>query len=88
MNKGLHSSTFSAQRKHFLWDTVTLVGVSLSVENESQVRLRSGRMYDKVPEAMDFRALAKKIQLKNLESKDAISIIRRDMAAFDSSILS
>ena len=44
--------------------------------------------YDKVPEAINFRALAQKIQLKILESKDAISIIRCDMTSFDSSFLS
>jgi hypothetical protein len=31
--------------------------------------------YDKVPEAIRFRALAQKIQLKILQSKDAMSII-------------
>ena len=31
--------------------------------------------YDKVPEAINFRALAQKIQLKHLESKVTISII-------------
>ena len=31
--------------------------------------------YDKVPEAINLRALAQKIQLKILESKDAISFI-------------
>jgi len=51
--------------------------------------------YDKVPEAIKFRALAQKKQLKIIESKDATSIIRRerdrererDMASFDSRIL-
>ena len=38
---------------------------------------------DKVPEAMTFRALAQRIQLKILES-----ITRRDMASFDSIFLS
>jgi hypothetical protein len=37
---GLHSSTFSAQRKLFLWDM--LGGVSLSVENTAQIELQSG----------------------------------------------
>jgi len=41
--------------------------------------------YDKVPEAIDFRALAQRNQLKILESKDAISMLRRDVASYDSS---
>ena len=40
--RGLHPSIFSAQRKHFLWDT--LGGVSLSVTNSAQVELKSGRV--------------------------------------------
>jgi len=40
--RGLHSSTFSAQRKHILSDT--LVGVTLSVTNTAQVELKSGRV--------------------------------------------
>jgi len=44
--------------------------------------------YDKQPKAINFRALAQKFQLKNLEPKVTISIIRRDVASFDSRILS
>jgi len=44
--------------------------------------------YDKQPKHINFRALAKKKQLKNLESKVTISFFRRDMASFDSRILS
>ena len=47
-----------------------------------------GHMYDKVSEAIHFRALAHKFQLNILELKNATSIIRRDMASFDSRILS
>jgi len=47
-----------------------------------------GGRYDKVSKAINFRALAQKIQLKNLESKVTISVFRRDMASFDSTILS
>ena len=45
--------------------------------------------YDKVPKAINFRALAQKNQLKILESKDAISR-RKDinMVTFDSRFLS
>jgi hypothetical protein len=44
--------------------------------------------YDKQTKAINFRALAQKIQLKILELKDATSICRRDMASFNSRILS
>jgi len=40
--RGSHSSTFPPQRKHFVWDT--LGGVSLSVAELAQVELRSGRV--------------------------------------------
>jgi hypothetical protein len=40
--RGLHSTTFSAQRKHFLWDA--LVGVSLTVIRAAQAELKSGRV--------------------------------------------
>ena len=39
--------------------------------------------YDKVPEAINFRALAQKNQLKILESKDAISHRIIDMASLN-----
>ena len=44
--------------------------------------------YDKAPEARNFRALAQKLQLKILESKDPISCRIVDMASFYSRILS
>jgi hypothetical protein len=44
--------------------------------------------FDKVPKAINFRALAQKNQLKILELKDATSICQRDMASFNSIILS
>jgi hypothetical protein len=40
--QGLHSSTFSAQRKHLLWDTLRVV--SLSVTKTAQVELKRGRV--------------------------------------------
>ena len=40
--RGLHSSTISAQRKHFLWDT--LGGVNLSVMKSAQVEVKSGQV--------------------------------------------
>ena len=43
---------------------------------------------DKQTKAINFPALGPTNQLKNLESKVTTSIIRRDMASFDSSILS
>ena len=43
MSRVLHSSTFSAQRKRFLWDTLGCV--CLKVANMTQVELRSGRVY-------------------------------------------
>jgi hypothetical protein len=36
------------------------------------------RIYDKVPEAINCRALAQEIQPYILESKDVITIIRRE----------
>jgi len=39
---GLHSSTYLAQRKPFLW--VTLVGVNLTVAKTTQVELNHGRV--------------------------------------------
>jgi len=39
---GLHWSTFSAQLKHFLWNA--LVGVSMTVFRTAQVELKSGRV--------------------------------------------
>ena len=47
-----------------------------------------GGRYDKVPKAVNFRALAQKVQLKILELTDAISRRRIDMASFNSIILS
>ena len=44
-------------------------------------------MYDKLNEALKFLALAKEFQLEILESKDAITIIQRDMASCASIIL-
>jgi len=44
-------------------------------------------VHDTVPEFF-FRALAQKTEFKILESKDDPSIIRRDMAFVDSTILS
>jgi len=41
-----------------------------------------GIYYDKVSKAVNFQAFVQKIQLKNLESKVTISIIRRDMVTF------
>jgi hypothetical protein len=49
---------------------------------------RSEWSYDKVPEAVYFRALAQNSQFKIIESKDAISMIRRDMSSFDARVLS
>jgi len=40
--RGLHSSAFSAQRKHVLWDT--LVDVSLTVSGTAQVELKRRRV--------------------------------------------
>ena len=40
--RGLHSSTFLAQRKHFLWDT--LVDASLSMAKTAQVELKRERV--------------------------------------------
>ena len=37
LRRGLHSSSFSAQRKHLLWDTLGSVIVSLSVTETAQV---------------------------------------------------
>jgi hypothetical protein len=44
--------------------------------------------YDKVPEAIVLRADAQKIQPKILQSKDAMSRHKIDMASFYSRILS
>jgi len=50
------------------------------LEDEEGKRKRDD-WYDEVPKAIIFRALAQKNQLKILESKDATSICRRDMAS-------
>ena len=46
------------------------------------------KKYDKQTKAINFRALAQKIKLKILESKDAISRRIIDMVTFDSRFLS
>ena len=40
--RGLHSSTFSAERKHFLWDVSSTIG--LSVTKMAQAELKTGRV--------------------------------------------
>ena len=42
LGRGLHSSICSALRKHFLWDTLRIV--SLSVTKTAQVELKCGRV--------------------------------------------
>ena len=59
-------------------------GAQVEMESKTVSRLS----YDKVPKAINFRALAQKIQLKILELEDATSICQRDLASFNSIILS
>ena len=46
------------------------------------------RKYDKVPKALNFRFFAQKHQLNILVLKDATSICRREVASFNSRIMS
>ena len=73
-----------------LWVETKKISMTPLCDEESEQRPTSFlyHQYDKQPKATNFRTLAQNTQLMILELEDATSICRRDMASFNSRILS
>ena len=69
-------------------DPGTYTSIVIKLNLVPSLGVASSIFYDKQTKAINFPALGPKNQLKNLESKVTTSFFRRDMASFDSSILS